>query len=72
LTGATVAGREHGSASRVGFKNILASEAMEEEPAEHLTTTEAREGVTPHVTRYVLGWGLGLVIVIFVILLIIY
>ena len=43
-----------------------------EEPTEHLTTTEAREGVTPHVTRYVLGWGLGLVIVIFVILLIIY
>ncbi|MGN6154632.1 MAG: hypothetical protein ACTHN4_02730 [Sphingomicrobium sp.] len=45
---------------------------MDEEPTEHLTTTEAREGATPHVTRYVLGWGLGLVIVIFVILLIIY
>ena len=38
------------------------------EPAEHLTTTEAREGATPHVTRYVLGWGLALVIIIFAIL----
>jgi len=37
-----------------------------------LTTTEAREGVTPHVTRYVLGWGLGLVIVIFVVLFFIF
>jgi hypothetical protein len=45
---------------------------MEEEPIEHLTTTEAREGVTPHVTRYVLGWGLGLVIVIFVVLFFIF
>ena len=26
-----------------------------------LTTTEARQGVTAHVTRYVLSWGLGLV-----------
>jgi len=40
---------------------------MDQEP-EHLTTTEARAGVTPHMTRYVLGWGLGLVIVIFLIL----
>jgi hypothetical protein len=30
-----------------------------------LTTEEARAGATPHVTRYVLGWGLGLVIVAF-------
>jgi hypothetical protein len=45
---------------------------MEEEPIEHLTTTEAREGATPHVTRYVLGWGLGLVIVIFVVLFFIF
>lgn len=55
----------------LALHDILASEAMKE-PAEHLTTTEARTGVTPHVTRYVLGWGLGLVIVIFVILIIIY
>ena len=45
---------------------------MVKEPREHLTTTEAREGVTPHVTRYVLGWGLGLVIVIFVVLFFIF
>jgi hypothetical protein len=41
---------------------------MDEEP-EHLTATEARAGSTPHVTRYVLGWGLILVIAIFLILL---
>ena len=45
---------------------------MVKEPREHLTTTEARSGVAPHVTRYVLGWGLGLVIVIFVVLFFIF
>ena len=36
---------------------------------EHLTTNEARAGATPHVTRYVLGIGLVLVVVIFAVLL---
>ena len=36
---------------------------------EHISTTEARAGSTPHMTRYVLGFGLFLVIVIFLILL---
>ena len=40
---------------------------MDEE--EHISTTRARAGTTPHVTRYVLGWGLGLVILIFLVLL---
>ena len=40
---------------------------MDREP-DHLSTTEARAGTTPHMTRYVLGWGLGLVIVIFLVL----
>jgi hypothetical protein len=30
-----------------------------------LTKTEARQGITPHVTRYVLGWGLLLIVVAF-------
>jgi hypothetical protein len=33
---------------------------------EHITTTEARAGTTPRMTRYVLGWGLVLVVVAFV------
>ena len=33
---------------------------------DHITTTEARAGATPRMTRYVLGWGLGLVIVAFI------
>jgi cell division septal protein FtsQ len=33
-----------------------------------LTQTEARQAVTPHVTRYVLVWGLALVIVAFAII----
>jgi hypothetical protein len=36
---------------------------------EHVTTTEARAGSTPHMTRYVLGIGLVLVVVIFAIIL---
>ena len=36
---------------------------------EHLTKTEARAGATPHVTRYVLGIGLVLVVVIFAVVL---
>ncbi|MCY7397474.1 MAG: hypothetical protein LH466_01370 [Sphingomonas bacterium] len=36
---------------------------------EHLTTTEARAGATPHVARYVLGVGLVLVVVIFAVIL---
>ncbi len=33
----------------------------------HLPPTEARQGATPHVTRYVLGFGLALVVLAFVI-----
>jgi hypothetical protein len=36
---------------------------------QHVTTTEARAGATPHMTRYVLAIGTGLVIVIFAIIL---
>ena len=34
-----------------------------------LTTQEARAGATPHMTRYVLGWGLVLVIIAFAVVL---
>ena len=36
---------------------------------DHVTTTEARAGSTPHMTRYLLGIGLVLVIVLFAIIL---
>ena len=36
---------------------------------EHVTTTEARSGATPHMTRYVLVVGLALVILLFAIIL---
>ncbi len=36
-----------------------------EEAAPHLSTDEARAGATPHMTRYVLGWGLVLVVAAF-------
>jgi hypothetical protein len=35
----------------------------------HLSTDRARAGSTPHMTRYVLGFGLILVIVAFAIIL---
>ena len=39
---------------------------------EHINTNDARAGSTPHMTRYILGWGLALVIVAFVIVLFIW
>ena len=42
---------------------------MADDAPQHLTTTEARGGVTPHVTRYALGISLILVIVIFAVIL---
>jgi hypothetical protein len=41
---------------------------MSDEP-EHISTNDARAGSTPHMTRYILGWGLALVIIAFAILL---
>lgn len=42
--------------------------AENEEPI-HITAEDARAGATPHMTRYVLGFGLVLVIVAFAIIL---
>jgi hypothetical protein len=41
------------------------------ENREHITKTEARAGTTKPKTRYVLGFSLGLIIVLFVILLLV-
>jgi hypothetical protein len=41
---------------------------MSDERPEQITTTEARAGATPHVTRYVLIFGLLLVIAAFIII----
>jgi hypothetical protein len=38
----------------------------------HVTTTEARAGATPHMTRYVLGIGTGLTILAFAIILLVF
>ena len=45
---------------------------MADEPETHLTRTEARGASSNHVTRYVLPISLGLVILIFLILLLIW
>ena len=42
---------------------------MPDPGTDHVTTTEARAGATPHMTRYVLSIGLVLVVVIFAIIL---
>ena len=44
---------------------------MTDDQREHVTTTEARAGATPHMTRYVLFIGTGLVVVIFAIILLV-
>ncbi|MCH8616228.1 hypothetical protein LZ016_08965 [Sphingomonas sp. SM33] len=45
---------------------------MSDQRPEQLTTTEARAGYTPHMTRYVLGIGLVLVVVIFALIYLFY
>ena len=40
-----------------------------EENEKHVTTTEARAGVTPHMTRYILSISLLLVIILFAFIL---
>ena len=44
---------------------------MADEHPEHVTATEARAGSTPHMTRYVLVIGTGLVVVLFAIILLV-
>jgi hypothetical protein len=39
---------------------------------QHLSTTEARAGTTPHMTRYVLGVGLTLIVLLFALLLLVW
>ncbi len=39
---------------------------------DHITTTEARAGTTPKMTRYILAWGTGLVIIAFALILFIW
>lgn len=41
---------------------------MEDRP-EHISTTEARQGTTPHMARGALLWGTILVVVAFVVIL---
>ncbi len=45
---------------------------MDDGQEQHIDTTEARGGSTPHMTRYILVWGLLLVIVAFVIVLLVW
>ncbi len=47
-------------------------DGMDEGEQPHIGTTDARAGSTPHMTRYILGWGLGLVILAFVVVLFIW
>jgi len=41
---------------------------MTDDRQEQVTTTESRAGSTPHVTRYVLGISLALVVALFAII----
>ena len=39
------------------------------EPERHIGKTEARAGTTPHMTRYVLVFGVGLTVLAFLLIL---
>ncbi|MEA3051115.1 MAG: hypothetical protein QOG72_18 [Sphingomonadales bacterium] len=43
-----------------------------DEGERHIDTTSARAGATPHMTRYILPISLGLVIVLFALLLLLW
>jgi hypothetical protein len=43
-----------------------------DEREQHIDTTSARAGATPHMTRYILPISLGLVVLAFVLLLILW
>jgi hypothetical protein len=40
-----------------------------DEREQHIDTTSARAGATPHMTRYILPMSLGLVVLVFLLLL---
>ena len=58
-----------GGASARWLRNEFTPSGPAMTEPEHISTNDARAGSTPHMTRYILGWGLALVIVAFVILL---
>ena len=39
---------------------------------DHISTNDARAGSTPHMTRYILGWGLALVILAFAVVILLF
>ena len=39
---------------------------------ETITTTDARAGATPHMTRYILAWGLALTLILFIVILVVF
>ena len=43
-----------------------------DEREKHLNTTEARAGTTPHMTRYILPISLGLVVLLFALILLVW
>jgi hypothetical protein len=43
-----------------------------DDPEPHISTTEARAGTTPHMTRYILPISLGLVVVLFALILLVW
>jgi len=44
---------------------------MDEDKQVHIDTEDARAGATPHMTRYILGFSLLAVIIIFAIILLV-
>jgi hypothetical protein len=52
-------------------ESIIMADPREAEPSVNPTTTEARAGSTPGVTRYVLVFGTLLVVVLFVVIVLV-
>ncbi|MBV9881374.1 MAG: hypothetical protein JO276_00020 [Sphingomonadaceae bacterium] len=39
---------------------------------DHISTTDARAGSTPRMTRFILGWGLALVVIAFALIILLF
>jgi len=63
--------RELGSAAGVAGLKRMEPRNMDEKDG-HYDTTRVRAGATPHMTRYILPISLGLVVVLFLLLLIVW
>jgi hypothetical protein len=54
------------------YDSYRKQERVSDERETHVGTTEARAGTTPHMTRYILPISLGMVVIVFALILLLW